>query len=177
MENNIYRPKKRSSFKGYFITIFLAIFVVVFVNKYLFFSIKVPSKSMYPTIKVGDRINTFIIHNQGSLKRGDIVVFYSKELNDTLIKRLIGLPGEKVTVAPDGTLYINDIKLNEPYVSSQSNKPGEFKVPNNSYLFLGDNRGDSYDSRYWANPYISYEDIQGKAKFIYYPFNRIGNLK
>lgn len=70
MENKIDTPKKKSSFKEYFITIFLAIFVVVFINKYLFFSIKVPSKSMYPTIKVGDRINTFRIYNQDSLKRG-----------------------------------------------------------------------------------------------------------
>ena len=169
--------KKKGSIKGYFIVLVLALFIVSMVNKYIFFSVEVQSSSMYPTIKIGDKINTFIIHDKSSLIRGSIVVFYSKELQETLIKRLVGLPGEKVIVSPDGSVFINGNKLSEKYVSSRSTKPKEFQVPNNSYLFLGDNRADSYDSRYWNNPYIDYSDILGKASYRYYPFNRIGAVK
>ena len=155
----------------------VAIILAVLINKFLIFKIMVPTSSMFPTIKPQDRIMATRVHNVKNLKRGDIVIFASKELGETLIKRLIGLPGDEVDVMDDGSVFINGKKINEPYVINKSDKTGSFKVPAGHYLFFGDNRGDSLDSRYWKQPYIPASAIQGKAQFIIYPFNRIGMLK
>ncbi|HCQ89475.1 MAG TPA: signal peptidase I, partial [Clostridium sp.] len=58
-----------------------------------------------------------------------------------------------------------------------SDKEATFHVPENSYVFIGDNRANSLDARDWENPYISYDDIKGKARFIIKPFSRFGKLK
>lgn len=155
----------------------VAIILALLINKFLVFKIVVPTSSMFPTIKPDDRIMSTRVHNVKNLKREDIVIFESKELGETLIKRLIGLPGETVQVNEDGSVYINNKELDEPYVINKSNKPGIFKVPAEHYLFFGDNRADSLDARWWKEPYISAKDIKGKGKFIIFPFNRVGMLK
>ena len=177
MEDKNIKAKTNNIFKSYLPSVILGLFIVVVLNKFVFFSINVPTESMFPTIKPGDRIITLRIHNESSIKRGDIIVFYSAEMKEVLIKRVIGLPGETVSVKSDGSVYINGGILNEPYVSSKSNKEKEFKVPSDSYLFMGDNRGNSFDSRYWVNPYIKYADISGKASLRYFPINNMANLK
>ncbi len=154
-----------------------AIVIALLINKFLFYKIHVPSPSMYPAIKPGDRIIVTRTYNLSKLKTGDIVVFYSEERGETLIKRLIGLPGQQVDIDEKGYVYINGVKLEEPYVQNRDNKTASFKVPENHYLFLGDNRADSLDARYWKNPYIDQSEIKGKARFIIYPFNRLGGLK
>jgi len=164
-------------FFDWVIPIAVAIVLALAINKFLIFKIYVPTSSMYPTIKPGDRIMSSRVHNVNKLKRGDIVVFYSDELGETLVKRLIGLPKDKIDIKPDGIVFINGEKLDEPYVKNKDLRPGEYKVPENSYFFLGDNRRDSKDSRYWKNPYITEDKIMGKARFVIYPFDRIGGLK
>jgi signal peptidase I len=157
-----------------------AVVIALLINKFLFFLARIPSTSMHPTLKVEDRIFVTRIYNKNNLKRGDIVLFNSKELGSILVKRLIGLPGESVEVKVEGediAVYINGTKLDEPYVSSISKKGGSFQVPEDSYLFLGDNRRDSLDSRYWKSPYIYKGDIIGKAWAILFPFSRISMLK
>ena len=67
--------------------------------------------------------------------------------------------------------------MDEPYVVYNSNKEAILHVPEDSYVFMGDNRANSFDARYWENPYISYDDIMGKARFIIKPFSRFGKLK
>ena len=96
------------------------------------------------------------------------------------VKRVIGLPGEKVTIE-DAKIYINDSEtpLKEDYLKetwTEATGPFEFEVPKDSYLVLGDNRNDSYDARYWDHTYVSKDKIIGKAYFIYYPFQRLGSL-
>lgn len=159
------------------IPILIAFVIVTLINKFLFFNISVPTGSMYPTITPGDRIAVTRIHDISKIKRGDIIVFRSQELEKTLVKRLIGLPGDKISIKSDGSVYVNDKKINEDYVSSKGTKEGEFKVPDKSYFFMGDNRAESFDSRLWKNPYISEESIMGRARFIFFPLNRIGMLK
>jgi signal peptidase I len=163
--------------KEWFLPILVAVIAVFLINKFLFYKINVPTASMYPTIKIGDNIFVTRIYNYNEIKRGDIIVFYSKELGMTLIKRVIGLPGETVEVKSNGTVWVNNLQIKEPYVKNNGGKTGSFKVPKGKYLFLGDNRADSDDSRYWKNSYISSNDIQGKAQIIVYPFDRIGLLK
>jgi len=164
-------------FKEWIIPIAIAFAIALFINKILFFKSKIPTTSMDPTIKKGDHIFVTRIYNKDNLKRGEIVLFNSHELDILLVKRLMGLPGDKVEIKEGGLLYINDIKIDEPYVIRKDNKTASFKVPDDSYLFFGDNRIDSYDSRYWKNPYISKKDIVGRAWAIIYPFDRIKLLK
>lgn len=164
--------------KEWLIPIIIALLFTFLINRFVFFNILVPTESMYPTIKPGDRIVVTKIYNMNNLKRGDCIVFYSKELGDTLIKRLIGLPNDNVEIKANGEVYINGNKTDETYVVYNGGKTGlTFKVPEDQYFFLGDNRGNSKDSRYWSNPFISKDDIKGKARFIMYPFNRFGVLK
>jgi signal peptidase I len=161
--------------KDYIAPIVIAIILAFFIRKFVIFQISVPSESMYPTIKIGDRIMVTRIYNLNNLKRGDLIVFDSKELGMPLIKRLIGLPGDKVTVEK-GVVYINGQKLKEDYVINNEDYTGSFDVPQGKYLFFGDNRANSFDARKWQNSYIAGSDIRGKARFIIYPFKRIGKF-
>lgn len=152
--------------------------LVVVLNKYLFFNVNIPSASMAPTIEKGDKVFVKRLHSINSIKRGDIVVFYSDELKEILIKRVIGMPNDTIRIEVDGTVYINSNKLEEKYNTNNiiANRLN-YKVPNDNYFFMGDNRSNSYDARYWDNPYISSDKIIGKASFIYSPFNRINKLE
>lgn len=158
-------------------SLILVIIVYFIINKFIFFTISVPTKSMYPTIKPGDKIWTLRIHDISKIKRGDIIVFWNKELREPLIKRVIGLPNDKVIINEDGTLIVNGERLDINYSTSKGEKVGEYIVPYGSYFFLGDNLADSFDSRYWQDPYIDKEDIQGRAWIRYYPFSKFGKIK
>jgi signal peptidase I, bacterial type len=166
-----------SIFKGWILPIIVAVIAAIIINKSLFFMAVIPSPSMHPTLKVGDRVFVTKIYNKGSLKRGDIIVFNSKELGIVLVKRLIGLPGDTVEVRTDGSVYINGAKIDEPYVKTPGGESGTFVVPKDSYFFMGDNRADSFDSRYWKQKYIPWSALMGKARFIVFPFNRASVLK
>lgn len=164
--------------KEWIIPLGIAVVLALLINKFVFFNIKVPSLSMFPTIQADDRILVTRVYKPANLKTGDIVVFYLKEKDEKLIKRLIGVPGDKVEVKDDGSVYVNGKKLDEPYVKNPGGPSGTYQVPADSYFFLGDNRTDSLDSRLWKDsPYISSKDILGKAQFVIYPFNRFGKLK
>ncbi|KAF5045788.1 Signal peptidase IB [bioreactor metagenome] len=135
--------------------------VVIFMLLYyfVFFIVIVPSASMYPTVKIGDQIITTRIHDLSSINRGDILVFRSDELNETMIKRVIGLPNDKINIDTNGNIFVNDEKLNEYYVKYPDNRDGNYTVPEGEYFFLGDYREHSYDSRSWDDPFIPEENI------------------
>ncbi|MBZ9689124.1 signal peptidase I [Clostridium estertheticum] len=165
-------------FKDWILPILAAIIIAFIINKVIFFNVSVPTGSMLPTINLDDKILVTRVHNKNNLKRGDIIVFHSDELNEDLIKRLIGLPNDEVEIKEDGSLYINKEKVNESYVKNPGGKAGvKFKVPEDSYFFMGDNRINSLDARYWAQPFIPKKDIMGKARIIISPFSRFGKLK
>ncbi len=185
----------KSSFMKDWIYPFLAAFVLfLFVRQFVFFNVKVPTGSMLPTIQLQDRILVTRIYNFDKIQRGDILVFDSQENGKTLIKRLIGLPGDTIKLMPNGEVYVNGKLSEEDYVKNQINEEefnkglyttfsygnmelGEYIIPEGHYFFLGDNRSSSVDARYWKEPYISQGDIQGKAQFVFFPFNRFGKLK
>lgn len=141
------------------------------------FMASVPTGSMETTIPVGAQVVTVRTFNKDNVERGDIVVFDSEELNVVLIKRCIGLPGDKIEFDGTGKVYINGEILREPYVSSGSKFKGSFEVPEDCYFFAGDNRGGSLDARYWENPYIHKDNIKGKALFVLFPFSSFGILE
>lgn len=167
------KDKPGNFFRDWMLPLAVAIIISIVVNRTLFFMVEVPTTSMYPTIQQGDRLLVTKIYNIGSLKKGDTVVFNSEELKIVLVKRLIGLPGDKIEIKEDGTLFINNIKQDEPYVKQPGLKAGNFEVPKECYFFLGDNRRDSLDARYWKSPYIPASSIIGKAQITLFPFNRI----
>ncbi|MCL1473691.1 signal peptidase I [Argonema antarcticum] len=141
----------------------------------------IPSGSMLPTLEINDRliIDKLSYHFQ-SPHRGDIVVFSPtdtlKEQNfkDAFIKRVIGLPGDKVQVK-GGRVYINDKPIQEKYIEDKPDyQYGPKTVPANQYLVLGDNRNNSYDSHYWG--FVPRDRIIGRAIVRFWPLNRMGEL-
>lgn len=145
------------------------------VVKFPFFSVRVASCSMYPTLKPNERILIMRIFRFKKIKRREILVFHSRERNKLMVKRVIGLPGDLVEMRA-GAIYINGAKLDEPYVSGLDSTYGEFAVPRQRYLFLGDNRAQSSDSRSWREPYIGEQDVLGRALFCFFPLHRFSRL-
>jgi len=164
-------------FKDWIVPIIAAIIIAFMINKFVFFNVTVPTGSMLPTINLKDKILVTRVHNKNNLENGDVVVFHSDELDEDLIKRLIGKPNDEVEIREDGSLYVNQIKIDESYVAYPGGKTGKFKVPEDRYFFMGDNRANSSDARYWQQPFISEKDIMGKARIIISPFSRFGKLK
>ncbi|CAI3627530.1 Signal peptidase I [Clostridium neonatale] len=131
---------------------------------------------MVPTLEVNDRLIVSNVYKPENLKEGDIVTFKCDEYGDKLlIKRLIGLPGDTIEIK-DGVVFRNGTELEEPYVKNNEEYDGYFEIPEGKYFFLGDNRANSDDSRYWENPYVDRKDIEGKVQIRIYPFNEIGKV-
>lgn len=186
MENvndNIHKNKlKKNSktvdfFKEWIVPIISAIGIALLINKFIFINVVLPpSGSMIPTLNDNDRLIATRVLNKDNINRGDILVFKSKELNETLIKRVIGLPGDCIEIN-DGVVKVNGTELEEDYVKNNDRYDGIFYVPDNKIFFLGDNRAGSYDSRYWDNPYIDKSDVEAKAQFRYYPLEDFKVIK
>lgn len=155
----------------------IAVVIVLFLNRFIFILVTVPTGSMETTIMPGDRLYVNKLFDVNDVKRGDILVFQSDELDARLVKRLIGLPDETVEINGKGEVFIDGQKLEEPYVNQVRGETQTFKIPEGTYFFLGDNRPISVDARYWQSPYISQEKIIGKAVFRFFPLNRIGKLE
>ena len=172
------QQKFRKIMKEWVIPVVLEIIVVLFFVKNVAFLIRVPTGSMIPTIDEKSWLVATRIHNpEKRVERGDIIAFYSDELDKMLIKRCIGLPGETVDIDDDGQVYIDGELLNEEYVVYHSGVSGHFEVPEGSYFFLGDNRSGSLDVRFWEDPYIPAEKVYGQAHFTLWPLDNFGPLK
>lgn len=153
--------------------------IVMVIKIYVFTPIKVNGNSMYPTLKNKDiMILNEIGYYLNGVSRFDIVVVSTN--NERLIKRVVGLPGESV-VYKDNKLYINDSQVEENFEHAKTNDfslkedLGYDIIPEGYYFVIGDNRLNSIDSRIIG--LVSENQIKGKAKFVVYPFNKIGNVK
>lgn len=138
--------------------------VTYIVFSYLIVWGNVPSESMAPTFQPSDIIiSNGLAYINNEPQRGDVIIFdYGK---DTLVKRVIGIPGDDVMFI-DGYVYINGQLCYEEYIGSdvETNCAYDFyEIPDGCYFVMGDNREDSYDSRYWDNPYVNIDDIKGKV--------------
>ena len=152
-------------------TVIIALAIGVILNKGIIVNATVPTPSMQTTIMVGDRlIANRLEYKFHDPERGDVVIFISRENDDQLfVKRLIGLPGEKVEII-EGTIFINDIPIEEDYKDQSDIRSfGPYQVPVDHYFFLGDNRSNSKDARVWTDTYISSDDLVGKVIFKYFP--------
>ena len=179
-ENQIIKDKKlkkKSTIKEWIIDILAVVFIAFLVWHFVGYGVWITSGSMIPTLEVKDRLIVTRVHNPENLAEGDIVLFKNDEFKDEiLIKRLIGLPGDKIEIK-DGIVFRNGEELKEDYVKNNEKYNGTFQVPEGNYFFLGDNRAHSNDSRYWENPYVKESYIVGKAKIKYYPIKDFEILK
>ena len=155
-------------------TIFFYCVIPVAIFECFFFVANVPTGSMETTVPTGSQVITTRCFNKDNVERGDVVVFYSEELDMVLLKRCIGLPGDTVEFDGEGNTYINGEYYDEPYVSSYYDFEGSFEVPEGCYFFCGDNRRSSFDARFWDDPYIEKENVKGIARFIVFPFGSFG---
>ncbi|MCM1265826.1 MAG: signal peptidase I [Candidatus Gastranaerophilales bacterium] len=187
---------------------FVFVIVMVILIRYFICEIRwIPSGSMRPTLIEGDRIVVERVTQFFSKpKRGDIIVFYPPfvKINRTpmgvlarrtgilckdvaFIKRVIGLPGDKIVLKKnyDGRyqVIVNNQPLKETYILSDfesipcSNTMycGPMEVPQGKYFMMGDNRGNSEDSRFWG--FLPEDRIVGRACFVFWPLNRIKTLQ
>lgn len=134
--------------------------------------VRVDGFSMLPTLHDGE----FVLVNRlayrfGAPERGDIVVFhYPPDPTQDLIKRVIGLPGDTISIQ-GGMVVVNGEPLFEPYIAQSPLYAGTWVVPAGHLFVLGDNRNDSSDSHSWGM--LPFENIVGKAVLIYWPFQSL----
>jgi signal peptidase I len=176
-------------------TVGLSLLLAFGIRSYVAEARYIPSGSMEPTLQVNDRLIvekvSYYFHEPN---RGDIVVFNptkalkSQGFKDAFIKRVIGLPGDRVAVK-EGGVYVNGHRLSETYVAngnitstetcSQEGMPAFLAkaatIPKDSFLVLGDNRSNSYDGRCWG--LVDRKDVVGRATFRFWPINRTGVLE
>lgn len=161
----------------------IAVLASFLVRTYAVQTFFIPSKSMNPTLHVGDRIlvNKLSVRF-GTINPGDIIVFKkppAEHCDDgtysDLVKRVIGIPGQTIT-SKGNTVYVNGKPLKEPWTYFPNLNPPIKKITlkANQYFVMGDNRANSCDSRFWGPVPRSY--IIGKAFFRIWPLSRIGFL-
>ena len=184
-EKNIEEKKKREEMKQEFFSslrfFLVALAIALFLNTFIIVNARVPSGSMENTIQTGDRlIASRLAYLKEGPKRLDIVLFkFPDDEKKVYIKRVIGLPGETINII-DGKVYVDDdpAPLDDSFIAEQMRGSfGPFEVPEDCYFVMGDNRNDSWDSRFWDNTYVSRKKILGKALFRYWPLTQAGGFE
>ncbi|MCC6538422.1 MAG: signal peptidase I [Bryobacterales bacterium] len=166
---------------GWLRDLLLAVIILVLVIQFIYRPVKVEGTSMQPSLEDQDRIfiNKFIYQfGMGDIGRGDTVVFsYPGDPSKSYIKRIIGLPGDRVTIN-EGQVSVNGALLTENYVPPayrDTQTIGEVIVPPDCYYVLGDHRSSSNDSRSWGP--VHRRHIFGKAVFVYWPLDKMGLIR
>jgi signal peptidase I len=184
--------------------IIIAFVLALLIKSFLIQAFFIPSESMEPTLKPGDRVlvNKVVYHLHPP-RRGDVIVFQnpnpgeepdrgviggffhwiteglgiSAPEDEDFIKRVIGLPGDTVEERPNGDIYVNGHKLDEPYLKGQRDLRPQglpvWHVPPGELFVLGDNRANSNDSRFGLG-YIPIDRVVGRAFIIIWPPSRFG---
>ena len=173
----------KKEIKSFAFTLIMTLAIVLVLKNFVIINANVPTGSMENTIMPGDNLLGFrLAYLKDEPQRGDVIFFYfPDDESQKFVKRIIGLPGETVTIL-DGKIYINDSEepLEEPYLKEEWTRgtgPYVFVIPEDSYLCLGDNRNGSADAREWNNPYVAKEKIIGKALFTYFPISHWGAIE
>jgi signal peptidase I len=185
--------KTKSVFREYFEAICIAILLALFIRTFIVQAFKIPSGSMLPTLLIGDHllVNKFIygirVPFTGKIiipivdpSKGDIVVFkFPKDRSVDYIKRVVGTPGDTVEIK-NKKVFVNGIGVDDPHahvsspavldaqVSPRDNF-GPILVPEDRIFVMGDNRDNSYDSRFWG--FVDQKDILGKAFILYWSWD------
>jgi signal peptidase I len=200
------KKDRKRLIREYAEAILTALLLALIIRAYIIQAFKIPSGSMIPTLVIGDHIlvnkfiygtkipfsdNRFLIFRKP--EKGDIIVFkFPEDPKKDFIKRIIATGGD-ILESRDKVIYVNGKEVKEPYayhgdsfIRSRGGDPrdnfGPVLVPNNKVFVMGDNRDQSFDSRYWG--FVDVKAIKGEALIIYWSwdsqkwlrFNRIGRL-
>lgn len=186
--------RKKSTIREYTESIVIALLLALIIRAYFVQAFRIPSGSMEDTLAIGDHIlvNKFIygtilpFSDQRVLtlrdpQRGDVIVFeYPEDPSKDFIKRVIGVPGDSIHIV-DKKVYINGTVYNDPHEvhkeameeasrsSGRRDNMGVVTVPPDSYFVMGDNRENSYDSRFWG--FVKREKIKGLAFIKYWSWD------
>ncbi len=187
------------------VTVAIAVGLAILIQAFVVKPYRIPTPSMVPTLAIGQRVLASRLSTQPSV--GDIVVFHppagadpanpvcgasnegaghsaacdvptAKESNQTFIKRVVGGPGDRISIV-GGHVIRNGVREKDPYIEpcgadGSCNFPQTIVVPPGDYFMMGDNRGESDDSRFWGP--VPDKWIIGVAFFTYWPPDRIGSL-
>lgn len=187
------KKSKKEIFWEYTKAIATALILALFIRAYFIQAFKIPSGSMIPTLLVGDHIlvNKFIYGTKLPFsdkrflvlrkpERGDIIVFkYPEDPGRDFIKRVIAVEGDAIE-SINKKIYVNGKPVNEPFTQHTDNSLrqqgmdprdnfGPVIVPKGKYFMMGDNRDQSYDSRYWG--YVDMKEIKGEALILYWSWD------
>jgi signal peptidase I len=184
---------KKSVYKEYIEAIAIAILLALFIRTFIVQAFKIPSGSMLPTLQIGDHLlvnklryglkNPFTgkaIVPLGQPKSGDVVVFrFPQDRDVDYIKRVVGISGDTIIIK-NKRVFVNDQAADETHAHFSSNAImpassgprdnfGPVKVPEGKIFVMGDNRDNSYDSRFWG--FVDQRDVLGKAFVIYWSWD------
>ncbi len=170
-----YRHRYRTVFRSTVYTLITVAAIAVLVATLWMPVLQIYGGSMTPTLSNGDIV---ISVKNGDFQTGDVIAFYYN--NKILIKRIIAKPGDWVNIDKDGTVYVNDNPIDEPYISEKA--LGEcdiempYQVPESRLFVMGDHRSVSVDSRSTLVGCVAEEQVVGKIVFRVWPLNEFGNL-
>ncbi len=188
-------PRWHKLLKEYAEALIIALILAVFIRTFVVQAFKIPSGSMLPTLEIGDHLlvnkfsygvrmpfmDRFIFEFDGP-EFQDIIVFeFPENPSKDFIKRVIGTPGDEIEIR-DKQLFVNGEKIAEEYVRyadrrvvDERDNFGPFSVPEDSYFVLGDNRDESYDSRFWG--VVERDKILGRAWIIYWSWEGFADIR
>jgi signal peptidase I len=188
-------PRWQTMLKEYAEALIIALVLALFIRTFVVQAFKIPSGSMLQTLQIGDHLlvnkfkygihmpfmDRYIFEFDGP-EFQDIIVFeFPEDPSKDFIKRVVGKPGDVIEIR-DKIFYRNGESLNEEYIQNTDERVadrrddfGPYTVPEGSYFVLGDNRDESYDSRFWG--VVEREKILGKAWIIYWSWEGISNIR
>lgn len=171
-----YRHRYYSVLRSTIYTLITVAAVAVLVATLLLPVLQIYGNSMTPTIQGGEIVLSM---KNAAFDSGDIVAFYYN--NKILVKRVIGGPGDWINIDEDGTVYVNDTAIEEPYLTEKAlgdcNIELPYQVPDGKIFVMGDHRSTSVDSRNTAVGCVAQEQIVGKIVFRVWPLNRFGTVE
>ena len=170
-----YRSRYRSVFRSTVYTLITVAAVSILVATLWLPVLQIYGSSMTPTLQDGEIIFSV---KTSEFEPGEIVAFYYN--NKILVKRVICGPGDWIDIDEDGTVYVNEVRLEEPYLTEKAlgdcNIDLPFRVPDGKVFVMGDHRSTSVDSRNTAVGCVAQEQIVGKIIFRIWPLNRLGDV-
>lgn len=173
LQRERYKRRYASVFSSTVSTLIVVAAVAVLVATLWLPVLRIYGSSMTPTLQDGEVIFSL---KTAEPEPGDVIAFYYN--NKILVKRVIGEPGDWINITGDGTVYVNEIRLDEPYVAEpalgECDLTFPYQVPDGKWFVLGDHRATSVDSRSSVVGCVSQEQVVGKILFRVWPLNRLG---
>ncbi|MDY0275868.1 MAG: signal peptidase I [Desulfomicrobium sp.] len=189
-------PRWQTMLKEYAEALIVALVLAFFIRSFVIQAFKIPSGSMLQTLQIGDHLlvtkfaygvkipfTNIMIYEREGPRHGDIIVFdFPEDPSKDFIKRVVGLPGDEIEIR-DKQVFRNGEELVESYIQHvdmdrfipRRDSFGPITVPENQYFVLGDNRDESYDSRFWGC--VERKTIAGKALILYWSWESLTKIR